>query len=53
MPTISIDFSFLNQIANANDPLTAAWLIFKAGGWIPFVVVIWKGLTCAWLEERS
>ena len=53
MPTISIDFSFLNQIANANDPLTAAWLIFKAGGWIPFVVVIWKGLTWAWLEERS
>lgn len=53
MPTISIDFSYLNRIIDAADPIVAAWLIFKAGGWIPFLIVMIKGLSWAWLDERS
>lgn len=53
MPTISIDTSFFDRILNSPDPLVAAWYIFLAGGWIPVVLVMIKGLSWAWLNERQ
>lgn len=39
-PSISIDWSYFTNFFNlllAQNPLGAAWLIFKSGGWIPLL----------------
>ncbi|TAL19664.1 hypothetical protein EPN90_02655 [Patescibacteria group bacterium] len=53
MPTITIDTTIFQQIFNATDPIVAGWLIFKAGGWIPALIVLIKGLSWVWLNERQ
>jgi hypothetical protein len=53
LPTVVFDNSYLMQIIDAPDALVAAWLLLKAGGWIPALIVTFKGLSWAWLDERA
>lgn len=53
LPSIAFDNSYLQEIFNAPDALVAAWLLLKAGGWIPALIVTCKGLAWAWLDERA
>jgi len=53
MPTIIVDWSYLNQIVNASDPFVVALLLLKAGGWFPVLIIMVKALSWAWLDERT
>ncbi len=52
MPQIVIDLSPLYALMD-KSPLQIAWTVFAYGGWIPFVWVLWKGLSDLWLLSRQ
>lgn len=52
LPQIVIDVSGLYGLLNKPLP-ELWWTIFVYGGWIPFVVILWKGLSELWLMSRQ
>lgn len=52
IPTITIDFSWLENLASGNLFVTMFY-IFIYGGWIPFIVVFWMGGKLVWLDWRQ
>lgn len=52
IPTITIDFSWLNNLINENF-LVSMFYLFIYGGWIPFVLVFFMGGKLVWLDSRQ
>ncbi len=52
MPSIVIDLSPLYALMD-QSPLQIIWTIFKYGGWIPFVWILWYGISEIWLLSRQ
>lgn len=56
MPVISFDFSsFLAYLdwLGAQSPIFIMWELFRAGGWIPMVIVFVRGFWWIWVNERQ
>lgn len=49
IPTITIDFSWLQNLTSGNIFVTMFYL-FIYGGWIPFIIVFWMGGQLLWLD---
>ncbi|HTK60561.1 MAG TPA: hypothetical protein VL283_05170 [Candidatus Baltobacteraceae bacterium] len=52
MPQIVIDLSGIYGLLD-KPPLELIWTVFVYGGWIPFVVILWKGFAELWLISRQ
>lgn len=56
MPSITIDVAAILTYVNwlgAQHPLFIMWELFRAGGWIPMLIVMMRGFWWAWIEERQ
>lgn len=56
MPSISIDvaaiLAYLDWLGS-QDPVFIMWELFRAGGWIPMLIVMMRGFWWIWVNERQ
>ncbi|MEK7073118.1 MAG: hypothetical protein AAB974_01640, partial [Patescibacteria group bacterium] len=56
MPSITIDVAAILTYVNwlgVQHPLFIMWELFRAGGWIPMLIVMLRGFWWIWVNERQ